>query len=172
MSKSTADLVNWRQQYVGPEQSQENLDFWNMLRKRSIDAQSIIGLMPGVFQPNALVGAATAQNPAPGGTMPTKAQVAEYIRPGFTGFDFSSTTPKGGSKIASASDFFSNFKNASGLGNTVSGTGNTVSGTGTTDSSFTVTPQMKTDLIAALQSLVGKAGFENLGPLLALLGKG
>jgi hypothetical protein len=165
MSKSTADLMNWRETYKGPEQSQENLDFWNMLRKRSIDAQSIIGMMPGVFEPNKLVGEATAEHPAPGGTMPTEAQVAEFIRPGFTGFDFSNTTPRGSSNIASASDFFSNFKNASGLGNKASGTG-------TTSTTTTFTPQMQTDLIAALQSLVGKAGWEQLGPLLALLGKG
>jgi hypothetical protein len=36
----------------------------------------------------------------------------------------------------------------------------------------TFTPQMQTDLLTALQGLVGKPGFEQLGPLLGLLGKG
>jgi hypothetical protein len=114
--------------YTGPEQSQENLDFWNMLRKRSVDAQSIIGEMPFVFEPNRLVGAPTAQNPAPGGTMPSQYEVQQSIRPG------------------------SNFPTSSGFP--------------------TFTPQMQTDLLGALQGLTGKPGFEQLGPLLALLGKG
>ena len=37
---------------------------------------------------------------------------------------------------------------------------------------FNFTPQMQTDLLGALQSLTGKPGFEQLGPLLGLLGKG
>jgi hypothetical protein len=37
---------------------------------------------------------------------------------------------------------------------------------------FNFTPQMQTDLLGALQGLVGKPGFEQLGPLLGLLGKG
>ena len=36
----------------------------------------------------------------------------------------------------------------------------------------TFTPQMQTDLLGALQSLTSKPGFEQLSPLLALLGKG
>jgi hypothetical protein len=36
----------------------------------------------------------------------------------------------------------------------------------------TFTPQMQTDLLAALQTLTGKPGFEQLGPLLSLLGRG
>jgi hypothetical protein len=129
--KSSRDYMQWRTMYNGPEQSQENLDFWNMLRKRSVDAQSIIGEMPFVFEPNRLVGPPTAANPAPGGTMPSQFEVQQSIRPG------------------------SQFP----------------SGTGAQPLP-TFTPQMRTDLLGALQSLTGKPGFEQLGPLLALLGKG
>jgi hypothetical protein len=114
--------------YNGPEQSQENLDFWNMLRKRSVDAQSIIGEMPFVFEPNSVppTGPQGMIDPAKG--PPSRADVQQYIRPG------------------------SNFPTAS--------------------PAFNFTPQMQTDLIGALQGLTGKPGFEQLGPLLALLGKG
>ncbi len=128
LPKSSRDLMNWREIYKGPEQSQENLDFWDMLRKRSVDAQSIIGEMPFVFQPNSVppMGPQGMVDPAKG--PPSRFDVQQYIRPG------------------------SNFPTSSGF------------------PSFT--PQMQTDLLGALQGLTGKPGFEQLGPLLALLGKG
>jgi hypothetical protein len=128
--RSTADLVNWREIYKGPEQSQENLDFWDMLRKRSVDAQSIIGQMPFVFQPNSVppMGPQGMVDPAKG--PPSRADVQQFIRPGST------------------------FPNNSGA-------------------TFpTFTPEMKTDLLGALGGLAGKPGFEQLGPLLSLLGRG
>ena len=120
--------MNWREIYKGPEQSQENLDFWDMLRKRSVDAQSIIGEMPFVFQPNSVppMGPQGMVDPAKG--PPSRYDVQQYVRPG------------------------SNFPTSSGFP--------------------TFTPQMQTDLLGALQGLTGKPGFEQLGPLLALLGKG
>ncbi len=128
LPKSTRDLMNWREIYKGPEQSQENLDFWDMLRKRSVDAQSIIGEMPFVFQPNSVppMGPQGMVDPAKG--PPSRFDVQQYIRPG------------------------SNFPTSSGFP--------------------TFTPQMKTDLLGALGGLTDKPGFEQLGPLLALLGKG
>jgi len=124
--KSSADYANWRLTVPGMDQATQ--DYWSMIRKRSIDAQSIIGMMPFVFEPNRLVGPPTAQNPAPGGTMPTPFDVQQSIRPGS---NFPASMP-----------------------------------------SFNFTPQMQTDLLGALQGLVGKPGFEQLGPVLGLLGKG
>ena len=120
--------MDWRTQYAGPEQSPENLAFWDMLRKRSVDAQSIIGEMPFVFEPNAVppMGPQGMVDPATG--PPSRFDVQQHIRPG------------------------SNFPTSSGFP--------------------TFTPQMKTDLLGALGGLTGKPGFEQLGPLLALLGKG
>ena len=127
--KSSADYVNWREMYKGPEQSQENLDFWDMLRKRSHAAQGLIGQMPFVFEPNRVppMGPTGLVDPAKG--TPSPYDVQQFIRPG------------------------SNFPTA-----------------GPTMPTFT--PQMQTDLLGALQTLTGKPGFEQLGPLLGLLGKG
>lgn len=126
--KSSRDYINWREMYAGPDQSQANLDFWDMLRGRSAQAQSIIGEMPFVFEPNSVppMGPQGLVDPAKG--PPTRSDVQQYIRPG------------------------SDFPTSSGFP--------------------TFTPQMKTDLLGALQGLTGKPGFEQLGPLLALLGKG
>jgi hypothetical protein len=130
LPKSSRDLMNWREQYVGPEQSDANLDFWNMLRKRSVDALSTVGSMPFVFQPNSVppIGPGGMIDPAKG--PPSRSDVQQYIRPG------------------------SNFPTNPAAGIPA------------------ITPQMKTDLLGALQGLTGKPGFEQLGPLLALLGKG
>lgn len=126
--KSSADYINWRTMYNGPDQSQENLDFWDMLRKRSHAAMFNIGNMPFVFEPNAVppMGPQGLVDPAKG--PPTRADIQQYIRPG------------------------SNFPTASNFP--------------------TFTPQMRTDLLGALNTLTGKPGFEQLGPLLSLLGRG
>ena len=128
--RSTSDLVNWREIYKGPEQSQANMDFWDMLRGRSAQGISMLGQMPFVFEPNRVppMGPTGLVDPAKG--PPTAMDVQQRIRPGST---FPATA-------------------------------------GMTAPSFT--PQMQTDLLAALQGLAGKPGFEQLGPLLALLGKG
>ena len=102
--KSSRDYINWREMYAGPDQSQANLDFWDMLRGRSAQAQSIIGEMPFVFQPNSVppMGPQGLVDPAKG--PPTRSDVQQYIRPG-SDFPTSSGFPtftRGGARGARA----------------------------------------------------------------------